>query len=142
MSQHTLAPQWMPSVAMTMGLLAAAPAFAQDSVQLETIVAKKENIKPEHVHSSKFERPLIDTPQSIQIVPNKVLQEQGAQTLQEVLRNVPGITFSMGEAGAGWGDMFTMRGFSAEQSVTVDEVRESSLSTRTDTFNLEEVSVF
>ncbi|NOL52167.1 TonB-dependent receptor [Pelistega suis] len=140
---NSLAPQWMPTVALTMGALSILPnAQAQESTTLETITASKESIKTEQVQSSKFERPLIDTPQSIQVVPTQVLNEQGAQTLQEVLRNVPGITFSMGEAGAGWGDMFTMRGFSAEQSVTVDEVRESALSTRTDTFNLEDVSVF
>lgn len=139
----SLAPQWMPTVAFTLGALSILPTVqAQESTRLETITATKESIKQETVNSSKFERPLIDTPQSIQVVPSKVLNEQGVQTLQEVLRNVPGITFSMGEAGAGWGDMFTMRGFSAEQSVTVDEVRESSLSTRTDTFNLEDVSVF
>ena len=142
---HTssLAPQWMPTVALTMGALSILPnAQAQESTTLETITASKESIKTEQVQSSKFERPLIDTPQSIQVVPTQVLNEQGAQTLQEVLRNVPGITFSMGEAGAGWGDMFTMRGFSAEQSITVDETRESSLSTRTDTFNLENLNVF
>lgn len=139
----SLAPQWMPTVALTVGALSILPAAqAQESTTLETITASKESIKTEQVQSSKFERPLIDTPQSIQVVPTQVLNEQGAQTLQEVLRNVPGITFSMGEAGAGWGDMFTMRGFSAEQSITVDETRESSLSTRTDTFNLENVNVF
>jgi len=38
--------------------------------------------------------------------------------------------------------MFTIRGFSAEQSVTLDGVRNSALSTRTDIFNIEQVEVF
>src|SRR3546814_12548807 len=38
--------------------------------------------------------------------------------------------------------MMTIRGFSAEQSVTVDGVRESALSTRTDIFNMEQAEVF
>src|SRR5690606_18569706 len=74
--------------------------------------------------------------------PKDVLEQQGAQSLQDVLRNVPGITFSSGEGGAGWGDMFTIRGFSAEQSITVDGVRDSQLTTRTDIFNLEQAEVY
>src|SRR5690606_7815171 len=92
--------------------------------------------------SSKFVQPLLDTPQSISVVPAEVLREQNAQSLQEILSNVPGITFSSGEGGAGWGDMFTIRGFSAEQSVTFDGVRNSALSTRTDVFNIDQVEVF
>lgn len=142
----TLAPQWVPTIAVTVSVLAGMPATAQEqqqATQLETITASNQNpIKADTVNHSKFNQPLLDVPQSIQVIPRQVLEEQGAQTLQEVLRNVPGIAFTMGEAGAGWGDMFNIRGFSAEQSVTVDETRESALSTRTDTFNLEEVSVF
>lgn len=98
--------------------------------------------KPEAVQTPKFQAPLLDTPQSISIVPSEVLKQQNAQSLQDVLDNVPGITFSSGEGGAGWGDMFTIRGFSAEQSITVDGVRDSALSSRNDTFNLEQVEVF
>lgn len=98
--------------------------------------------KPDTVQSTKFQAPLVDTPQTINIVPSEVLKQQNAQSLQDVLSNVPGVTFSSGEGGAGWGDMFTIRGFSAEQSITVDGVRDSALSTRTDIFNLEQAEVF
>lgn len=98
--------------------------------------------KPQDVQSVKFQAPILDTPQTINIVPAEVLKQQNAQTLQEVLSNVPGITFTSGEGGAGWGDMFTIRGFSGEQSITVDGVRDSALSSRTDTFNLEQVEVY
>jgi catecholate siderophore receptor len=98
--------------------------------------------KPETVQSVKFQAPLVDTPQTINIVPSEVLKQQNAQSLQDVLSNVPGITFSSGEGGAGWGDMFTIRGFSAEQSITVDGVRDSALSSRTDIFNLEQAEVY
>src|SRR5690606_36281490 len=98
--------------------------------------------KPEAVQSVKFQAPLLDTPQTINVVPAEVLKQQNAQSLQDVLSNVPGITFSSGEGGAGWGDMFTIRGFSAEQSITVDGVRDSALSSRTDIFNLEQAEVY
>ncbi|KAG1223786.1 hypothetical protein G6F68_020253 [Rhizopus microsporus] len=38
--------------------------------------------------------------------------------------------------------MFTIRGFSAEQSITVDGIRDAGLSSRTDIFNLEQAEVF
>ncbi len=98
--------------------------------------------KAERVQSGKFTEPLLNTPQSITVVPREVLEEQQAQSLQDVLRNVPGITFSSGEGNLGWGDMFTIRGFSAEQSITVDGIRDAGMSSRTDIFNLERAEVF
>lgn len=98
--------------------------------------------KAEQVQSVKFVAPLLDTPQTVNIVPAEVLREQNAQNLQQILSNVPGITFSSGEGNAGWGDMFTIRGFSAEQSISYDGVRNSALTSRTDTFNIEQVEVF
>ncbi|MBF6616110.1 MAG: TonB-dependent siderophore receptor [Candidimonas sp.] len=98
--------------------------------------------KPEAVQSVKFQAPLLDTPQTINIVPSEVLKQQGAQSLQDVLSNVPGITFSAGEGNAGWGDMFTIRGFSAEQSITIDGVRDSALSSRNDIYNMEQAEVY
>ena len=98
--------------------------------------------KVDTVSSPKFTQPLRDTPQSITIVPKAVLDEQNAQTLQDVLRNVPGITFMSGEGNLGWGDLFTIRGFSSEQSLTVDGVRDAGMSSRTDTFNLDQVEVY
>lgn len=144
-SMPTLAPQWMPNVAVAVSAFAVMPAMAQNTenvAKLGAITAQTANIKQEYASTAKFTRPLVDTPQSIQVLPAEVLKEQGAQTLEEVLRNVPGITFSSGEGGAGWGDMFTIRGMQGEQGVTVDEVRESALTSRTDTFNLENVDVY
>ncbi|MGH8816876.1 MAG: TonB-dependent receptor, partial [Achromobacter pestifer] len=107
-----------------------------------TVQADAPPYKAERVQSGKFTEPLLNTPQSITVVPRAVLEEQQAQSLQDVLRNVPGITFSSGEGNLGWGDMFTIRGFSAEQSITVDGIRDAGLSSRTDIFNLEEAEVF
>ncbi len=141
----TLAPQWMPNVAVAVSALVVTPVIAQGTEEvatLEAISAQTTSIKQDYASTNKFTRPLVDTPQSIQVIPSEVLKEQNAQTLEQVLRNVPGVTFSSGEGGAGWGDMFTIRGMQAEQAVTVDEVRDSALTTRTDTFNLENVDVY
>ncbi|WP_455925407.1 TonB-dependent receptor [Pseudomonas putida] len=98
--------------------------------------------KTDRASSAKIGAPLLDAPQSITVVPQQVITEQNAQSLQEVLRNVPGITFMSGEGNLGWGDLFSIRGFSSEQSLTVDGVRDAGMSTRTDTFNLAQAEVY
>ncbi|GAA0903378.1 TonB-dependent siderophore receptor [Rothia nasimurium] len=110
------------------------------SIQVDAQAATPYKI--DEVSSPRFTQPLRDTPQSITIVPKAVLDEQNAQTLQDVLRNVPGITFMSGEGNLGWGDLFTIRGFSSEQSLTVDGVRDGGMSSRTDTFDLDQVEVY
>jgi catecholate siderophore receptor len=133
----------------TLGLALGAAASAQaqpadTAVQLAPVTVQGDAppYKADRVQSGKFTEPLLDTPQSITVVPRAVLEEQQAQSLQDVLRNVPGITFSSGEGNLGWGDMFTIRGFSAELSITVDGIRDAGLSSRTDIFNLEQAEVF
>ncbi|MES3708679.1 TonB-dependent siderophore receptor [Pseudomonas putida] len=103
---------------------------------------KQATYKVDSVTSSKITTPLLDAPQSISVVPRTVLEEQNAQNLQDVLRNVPGITFMSGEGALGWGDLFSIRGFAAEQSMTVDGVRDAGMSSRNDTFNLEQAEVY
>ena len=88
--------------------------------------------------------PLRDIAQTIAIIPRAVIEEQGATTLSDVLRNVPGITLQAGEGGGSSntaGDMFNMRGFNASNSLFVDGVRDDGLISR-DVFNLEQVEVF
>ncbi len=96
------------------------------------------------VPSPKYSAPLTETPQSIQVIPRALLDEQGATSLTDALRNVPGITMQAGEGGGASstsGDMFNMRGFSANNSLFVDGVRDDGLLTR-DVFNLEQIEVF
>ena len=96
------------------------------------------------VRSPKYQVPLRDIAQTIAIIPRAVMEEQGATTLSDALRNVPGITLQAGEGGGSSntaGDMFNMRGFNASNSLFVDGVRDDGLISR-DVFNLEQVEVF
>ena len=91
--------------------------------------------------SEKFAEPLRDTPQTINVIPQAVIAAQGATTLRDVLRNVPGITYQAGEGGGALpGDTLTMRGFNASSDIFVDGVRDVGAYSR-DTFNLEQVEV-
>ena len=96
------------------------------------------------VESAKYSAPIAETPQTIQVIPRATLDEQGATTLTEAMRNVPGITIQAGEGGGASntsGDMFNMRGFSAANSIFLDGVRDDGLISR-DVYNLEQVEVF
>lgn len=74
------------------------------------------------------------------MVPEKLIEEQRATTVREALRNVSGITVSAGEGGR-QGDIFILRGFSAQTDTFRDGVRDLGWFTR-DTFNLGGVEVF
>lgn len=92
------------------------------------------------ISSPKYTEPLRNTPQTINIIPRTVIEEQGATTLRDVLRNVPGLTMTAGEGGTPAGDNLTLRGFSARNDIFVDGVRDLGPQSR-DPFNLEQVEV-
>lgn len=95
---------------------------------------------PEPV-SPKFTAPLLDTPQTVAVIPRDVFAAQGARNLTEVLRNTPGISFNAGENGfASSNANFSLRGFDASGSIFIDGVRDSGNHMR-DVFNLEQVEV-
>ncbi|MCR0985365.1 TonB-dependent receptor [Roseomonas populi] len=82
-----------------------------------------------------------DTPQTINVVPQEILQQQNATTLEQALRNVPGITSTIGEGGGGVsGDQFRIRGFAAQNDINVDGLRDYGSYTR-DAFTFEDVQV-
>lgn len=90
--------------------------------------------------SPKYTQPILDTPQTITVISKEVMEEQGATTLRDVLRNVPGLTITAGEGGNPAGDNLTLRGFSARNDIFIDGVRDLSPQSR-DPFNLEQVDV-
>jgi catecholate siderophore receptor len=104
--------------------------------------ADRDSYKTDELSSPKYTQPLRDTPQTVTVVPESIIREQGATTLRDVLRNSPGITFQAGEGGGGLpGDQnFTMRGFSSRNSIFMDGVRDAGSYTR-DSFNLQQVEV-
>ncbi|MGE3191089.1 MAG: TonB-dependent receptor, partial [Vicinamibacterales bacterium] len=115
------------------------PAVVTIDVEVSEFVAVRGELP--RPASPKFTEPLLDTPQTITVIPGAVIEAQGASTLRDVLRNVPGITYQAGEGGGGLpGDKLTMRGFRAENDIFVDGVRDVGAYTR-DAFNLEQVEV-
>lgn len=98
--------------------------------------------KPETVSSPKIQGPLRDVPQTITVIPKELIKEQGATSLRDVLRNVPGISIQAGEGGGGpAGDNLSIRGFNAKSDLFIDNVRDFGGYSR-DPFNFEQVEVF
>lgn len=91
--------------------------------------------------SPKYTEPLRDTPQSLTVIPQALIERQGASTLRDVLRNVTGISLQAGEGGGGLpGDNLTIRGFASRNDIFVDGVRDFGAYSR-DPFNIEQVEV-
>jgi len=64
------------------------------------------------VTATKTDTPILETPQSISVVPKDQITAQGAQTISEALRYTPGITLYQFGANAVF-DNITVRGFQA-----------------------------
>jgi catecholate siderophore receptor len=127
-------------------LAASVPAagMAQPTATLPTVTVKEAPEVPYKADKSANEKivaPLLDTPKTIQIIKKETLEEQGAVSLVEALRNTPGITMQMGENGnTSAGDTFQLRGQSIQQSIFQDGIRDLGAVSR-DTFNLEQVEI-
>ncbi|HEY0269649.1 MAG TPA: TonB-dependent receptor [Sphingomonas sp.] len=144
----------MPAfLAMTcVGAFAASPATAAEpsapdaatapaSNATDPILVTGKQAKAE-LSSSKSTAALIDTPQTITVIPAKVLQQENLLTLRDALSTLPGITFGAGEGGGGYGDSINLRGYSANTDITIDGVRDSAQYSRTETFNVEQIEVY
>lgn len=82
---------------------------------------------------------LVDTPQTITVVPQQVIQDQHTSTVTEALHNVPGISFFGGEGGT-QGDNINIHGYSARNDFYRDGIRDPGWYTR-DSFSVENVEV-
>jgi len=118
---------------------------AADTQNLPAIEVRGQNApgyKVDTTAGPKFVKPLVDTTQSVQIIPAELIADQAATTLTEALKNSPGVgTFFVGENGSTTtGDGIYMRGFDSSSSIFVDGVRDLGSISR-DMFNIEQVEV-
>jgi catecholate siderophore receptor len=116
-------------------------ATGQSDVQRPDIVITGERAKP-RLESPKATSDLLDTPQTITVLTSEQLKKQNLLSLRDALTTLPGITFGAGEGGGGYGDSINLRGYSANNDITVDGVRDSAQYSRTDPFNLQQIEVY
>jgi len=106
-----------------------------------SVVGKKENqFNTEYSSSNKFTAPLVDTPKTVNVIPQAIISDTGSTSLQDALRTVPGITFGAAEGGNPLGDRPFIRGVDSQNSVSVDGLRDIAAGSR-ETFNTEQIEV-
>jgi catecholate siderophore receptor len=88
---------------------------------------------------AKLPADLKDVPQSVTVLSKALLQSQGAASLADALRNVPGITLGGAEGGQ-IGNNINLNGFTARTDIYLDGFRDRGQYYR-DTFALEAVEV-
>jgi catecholate siderophore receptor len=83
--------------------------------------------------------PIRDVPQTVTVINRAVMEAQGATSLADTLRSVPGITLGAAEGGS-IGNNFNLRGFSARTDLYLDGMRDRGQVYR-DVFSLDSVEV-
>ncbi|MEM1311386.1 MAG: TonB-dependent receptor plug domain-containing protein, partial [Cyanobacteria bacterium P01_H01_bin.153] len=99
---------------------------------------------PDASTATRTDTPLLDTPQSIQVVPQQVLQDQQILRVDDALRNVSGLEGRVDTFGAGTN--LTIRGFTAGSSnndgaILRDGFRVPVNLSRQETANIERIEV-
>lgn len=140
----------IPAIAQTQNSAAKAkPASAAtgDEVVLERVTisgegGKSANTNQRNTGIARLNASIKETPRTVNVVPAEIIEQQRATTLEQALRNVPGITLSTGEGNGGQnGSQFRIRGFQARSDIYVDGLRDFGVYSR-DTFNTEDIQVF
>ena len=115
-------------------------ALVLDAVNVVGQTIDETSYQVERVQSSKYTAPLVDTPRSVTVVPQQVLKDTNALSLQDALRTVPGITMGAGESGNPQGDRPFIRGFDSQDSTYLDGVRDTASQSR-EIFAVESIEV-
>jgi catecholate siderophore receptor len=139
------------AVAAVFGTIAPGMAFAQASdkpAQAPAATLPEVNVtgaapvsdyQPATANVGRTQTPLRDVPQSVTVINRAVMEAQGATSLADALRSVPGITIGAAEGGT-IGNNFNLRGFSARTDLYLDSMRDRGQVYR-DVFSLDSVEV-
>ncbi|MFW0757578.1 TonB-dependent receptor [Pseudomonas sp. H11T01] len=115
-------------------------AISLDATSVTGEAQDQTSYQVEKASSPKYTAPLVDTPRSVTVIPQQVLKDTGALSMQDALRTVPGITFGAGEGGNPQGDRPFIRGFDAQGDTYLDGVRDTGSQSR-EIFAVESIEV-
>ncbi|WP_292035745.1 MULTISPECIES: TonB-dependent receptor [unclassified Brevundimonas] len=133
------------------GMLCASPVLAADDAPIATadVTQDATTLSAVDVHGQRVKRepkdpqfvaPLLDTPRSVTVIPQQIIEQTAATSLQDILRTSPGITFGAGEGGQPLADRPFIRGQASGNNIFVDGIRDTGGQQR-EVFNLEQVEV-
>ena len=128
----------LASLSFSNAVLAQTGTAPDQAMPVVTVSGEADGYRPgTSTTGTKIDAPLRDIPQTINVVPQELLRDQGARSMQDVLKAVPGIGMSHGD---GQRDQVTIRGFSAISDQFVDGMRDDALYFR-DLSNVEQIEV-
>ncbi|WP_313472433.1 TonB-dependent siderophore receptor [Brevundimonas sp.] len=113
--------------------------ITQDATTLSAVDVHGQRVKREP-KDPQFVAPLVDTPRSVTVIPQQIIEQTAATSLQDILRTSPGITFGAGEGGQPLADRPFIRGQASGNNIFVDGIRDTGGQQR-EVFNLEQVEV-
>jgi len=116
--------------------ITAQTAPADDTLQI-LVTGERNPYVPTEASVTRLDVPLRDTPRSIQVVPQQVIEDQAATRIGDALRNVSGVVRTGGFAGTA--DQFTVRGFFL-RNIFRDGFRDPTFSI-IETANIERIEV-
>ena len=123
---------------------AAAKAASDDSLEWMSkiiIEGSADTYKPELASNPKRPEALLNTPQSISVVPREVIRDQNATNLRDILRNVPGITIPGGRRRREPRATILSSGVSPRARTSTWTARATSTASTAIPFNIEQVEV-
>lgn len=129
--------------ALTLSAAASAEQAQKETLELDSAVITEQrasDYQNKNASSPKFTAPLVDTPRTVNIIPEQLIKDRGATSLQDVLRSTPGVTLGSGEGGTPTGDRPFIRGYEASTDIFIDGMRDYARGSH-ETFNLESVEV-
>lgn len=132
----------MRTLLTTTAVLLALPtlALAQEPAELEPVLVTGRSqgyVALNSVTATKTDTPLLNVPQSVNVVTREQLDDQALRSLGELLRYVPGTTVGQGEGNR---DQITLRGQNTTADFFLDGVRDDTQYFR-GLYNLERVEV-
>lgn len=142
---HPLRPQPLAAAVAALCACALPSVNAQehesgDSIEELTVTGRNQAYGADRSTSLKYSQRLVDTPKTLTLITEDLLRDRNADSLQDGLRAVSGITLAAGEGGTPTGDQMFIRGFSARNDIMINGVRDIAGYTR-DIFNVETIEV-
>jgi catecholate siderophore receptor len=137
-------------LALAIGLALCGPALAGDATEedgkrdpakdIDAVIVVGQRYLPDYQvrkirGATKTDTPLLDVPQAVTVVTDKLVADQGATSLNETFRYMPGVGTAQGEGNR---DTPVMRGVSSTGDFYVDGIRDDVQYFR-DVYNLERV---
>lgn len=121
------------TMASALGQTVVASNDTNNKIETVNVTARKTSL-------DKLPETVLNTPQSINVVTQEVIRQQGVTTIEEALKNVPGVTLNAGEGGS-HGDSVNLRGFAVSDDFFLDGLRDTGFYTR-DPFDDEAIEVY